>query len=213
MNYIKSLAVLICLFLGTPSSFAQTTQEEEEETISLDSGTINNQFEYVIRKSGNFRGTDGNMYESVRIDMLPTLRSHTLDSLKAVHKDLFDTKKIVSAQASEIDDLKTNLTNTQNDLTKTNNEKNSMSLFGMQMSKTGYNVLLWSIIAALLAFLLFFIYKFNNSNVVTKDARRALEEMEEEFEEHRKTALEREQKVRRQLQDELNKQKSTKSNK
>ena len=34
MNYIKSLAVLICLFLGTPSSFAQTTQEEE--TLSLD---------------------------------------------------------------------------------------------------------------------------------------------------------------------------------
>ena len=134
MNYIKSLAVLICLFLGTTSSFAQTTQEEEE-TISLDSGTINNQFEYVIRKSGNFRGTDGNMYESVRIDMLPTLRSHTLDSLKAVHKDLFDTKKIVSAQASEIDDLKTNLTNTQNDLKKTNNDKNSMSMFIFLKSK------------------------------------------------------------------------------
>ena len=31
---------------------------------------------------------------------------------------------------------------------------------------------------------------------------------EEEFEEHRKTALEREQKVRRQLQDEINKQKN-----
>ena len=212
MNYIKSLAVLICLFLGTPSSFAQTTQEEEE-TISLDSGTINNQFEYVIRKSGNFRGTDGNMYESVRIDMLPTLRSHTLDSLKAVHKDLFDTKKIVSAQAIEIDDLKTNLTNTQNDLTKTNNEKNSMSMFGLHMSKTGYNILMWTIIAALFALLLFFVYKFKNSNTITKDAKRALEEMEEEFEEHRKTALEREQKVRRQLQDELNKQKSTKSNK
>jgi hypothetical protein len=31
--------------------------------------------------------------------------------------------------------------------------------------------------------------------------------LDEEFETHRKTALEREQKVRRQLQDELNKQK------
>ena len=48
---------------------------------------------------------------------------------------------------------------------------------------------------------------------MTKDAKRALSEMEEEFEEHRKTALEREQKVRRQLQDEINKQKTTKGGK
>ena len=55
---------------------------------------------------------------------------------------------------------------------------------------------------------LFFIYKFRNSNAVTRAAKKSLEETELEFEEHRRTALEREQKVRRQLQDELNKNKS-----
>jgi hypothetical protein len=88
-----------------------------------------------------------------------------------------------------------------------------MSLFGLQMSKTGYNMLMWSVIGALLALLILFIYKFNNSNVVTKEAKLALSEMEEEFEEHRKVALEREQKVRRQLQDEINKQKDSKKTK
>jgi hypothetical protein len=72
---------------------------------------------------------------------------------------------------------------------------------------------MWSIIGALLALLIFFVYKFNNSNVVTKEAKLALAEMEEEFEEHRKVALEREQKVRRQLQDEINKQKDSKKTK
>jgi hypothetical protein len=72
---------------------------------------------------------------------------------------------------------------------------------------------MWSIIGALLALLIFFVYKFNNSNVVTKEAKLALSEMEEEFEEHRKVALEREQKVRRQLQDEINKQKDSKKTK
>ncbi|GAL80099.1 hypothetical protein JCM19274_3669 [Algibacter lectus] len=80
-------------------------------------------------------------------------------------------------------------------------------MFGLQMSKSSYNVLMWSIIGGLLAFLLFFIYKFNNSNAITRAAKKSLAETEEEFEEHRKTALEREQKVRRQLQDEINKQK------
>lgn len=67
---------------------------------------------------------------------------------------------------------------------------------------------MWSIIGGLFVLLLFFIYKFKNSNAVTKQAKKSLEETEEEFEEHRKIALEREQKVRRQLQDEINKQKN-----
>lgn len=211
MKYIKSLAVLICLFLGTLGVFAQTTQEEEK--LSLENGTIDNQFEYVIQKSSSWNDERGQPYKVMKRNWLYDLKSHTLDTLKAIHKELLDVQTIVLNQSKEITELKANLSNTQGDLDKTVSEKNSMSLFGIQMSKTGYNVLMWTIMATLLALLVFFIYKFNNSNVVTKDARHALEELEEEFEEHRKTALEREQKVRRQLQDELNKQKSTKNNK
>ena len=84
-----------------------------------------------------------------------------------------------------------------------------MSLLGMQMTKTGYNILLWSIIGGLLVLLLLFIFKFKNSNVITRNAKLALAETEEEFEAHRKRALEREQKVMRRLQDEINKQKAS----
>ena len=55
--------------------------------------------------------------------------------------------------------------------------------------------------------LLFFIYKYRNSNAITKQSNKSLAEIEEEFEEHRRNALEREQKVRRQLQDMINEQK------
>ena len=55
--------------------------------------------------------------------------------------------------------------------------------------------------------MIIFIYRFKNSNTVTKSAKKSLAEIEEEYEDHRRNALEREQKVRRQLQDELNKQK------
>ena len=211
MNYMKSLATTVCVLICTLSSFAQTNQEEDK--LSLNEGTIDNQFEYVIQKSSSWRDERGQTYKVTKRNWLYELKAHTLDSLKAVHKDLLDTQTVVDNQAKEIAGLKTNLTNTQNDLEKTNTEKDSMSLFGMQMSKTGYNALMWIIIAGLLGLLLLFIYKFNNSNKVTKDAKLALSEMEEEFEEHRKTALEREQKVRRQLQDEINKQKLPKGNK
>ena len=66
---------------------------------------------------------------------------------------------------------------------------------------------MFSIIGALIVFLAIFIGRFKQSNSITKDIKNRLKETEEEFDNHRKVALEREQKVRRQLQDELNKQK------
>ncbi|GGD05489.1 tRNA (guanine-N1)-methyltransferase [Hyunsoonleella pacifica] len=205
MNSSKYLIALIFLFTFSLSSFSQAAQQQE--TLSLNSGTIDSQFEFVFRKSGNFKGTNGQPYEAVKTAWLLTLRNHVKDSLKGIRKDLNETQAVVKTQANEITQLKSSLSKTQADLETTNTEKDSMSLFGMQMSKTGYNTLLWSIIAGLLALLLLFIYKFKNSNAVTRQAKQSLSEIEEEFDEHRKTALEREQKVRRQLQDEINKQK------
>lgn len=204
MNPIKSLFFIVFTCLLSLTSFSQTNQDEK---LSLYEGTIDNQFEYILKKSGNFKGTNGQAYEAVKRSMFLALRAHTLDSLKTVHKNLAETQAIVKNQAKEILDLKSNLSNTKIDLDKTNSEKNNMALFGMQMSKTSYNVLMWTIIGGLLALLIFFIYKFKNSNAITREAKHNLAEIEEEFDEHRRTALEREQKVRRQLQDEINKQK------
>jgi len=193
------------IFLIFASIFVVTTQaqtESDKATLSLNDGTIDDQFEYVIQKSNRYQE-----YKVVKTNWLFTLKAHTLDSLKALKKDLSDTQAIVDTQANEISGLKTNLTNTQNNLDKTNKEKNSMALFGLNMSKTIYNLLMWSIIAALFVLLLVFIYKFKNSNSVTRLTKNTLLDIEEEFEEHRRNALEREQIVRRQLQDKLNKQK------
>ncbi|NMH89471.1 tRNA (guanine-N1)-methyltransferase [Flavivirga algicola] len=200
MNAIKKIPLILILFIFSLPSFSQT--KKEKDNLSLNSGTIDSQFEFVIRRSNKYQD-----YKVVKNHWLFKLKANTLDSLGAVHKNLADTQLIVKKQGKEISDLKSNLNNTQLDLDKTNSEKNNMALFGMQMSKTSYNVLMWSIIAGLLALLLLFIYKFKNSNAVTKEAKHALAEIEEEFDEHRKIALEREQKVRRQLQDEINKQK------
>ena len=182
-------------------SFAGIAQDDDEK-LSLNEGTLDNQFEYVIRKSNSYQD-----FKVVKKTWLYAIKAHTMDSLKAIRKDLADTQTVVDSQAAQITTLKTNLSDTQTNLDDTIEEKDNMALFGIDMSKSNYSVLMWTIIGALLALLLFFIYKFKNSNAVTKQAKRSLAETEEEFEEHRRIALEREQKVRRQLQDEINKQK------
>ena len=204
MSNLKFSALLIIASLFALTTYAQT--ETDKPKLSLNDGTIDNQFEYVIQKSYTYRG-NGKVYKNVERHWLYALKAHTLDSLKAIHNQLDNSKAVVNTQQKKINDLKTNLENTKATLDTTNTEKNSMALLGMQMSKTSYNLLMWSIIGGLLVLLLAFIYKFKNSNAVTSQAKKALSEIEEEFEEHRKVALEREQKVRRQLQDEINKQK------
>ncbi len=200
MRSLKFSILILLLVFGSTLINAQEQQ-------SINEGTINDQFEFLLKKSGNFKGTNGQPYEAVRRSLLLALQAHTIDSIKTIQTKLDNSKTVVNTQQKEINDLKTKLSQTQSELATTNTKKDSMELFGLQMSKTNYNLLLWSIIIALLVLLIMFIYKFKNSNTITKSAKNTLSEIEEEFEEHRRTALEREQKVRRQLQDELNKQK------
>jgi hypothetical protein len=202
MKFLTKAAVIVIVTLSLQTTQAQTANSQEDK-LSLNSGTIDNQFEFVIRRSNSWQD-----YKTVKKTWLYALKSHTLDSLQAVHKNLTDTKAVVKMQADEISGLKASLANTESTLTATNEEKDNISLVGVQMSKASYKVLMWSIVAGLLALLLFFIYKFKGSNSSTREAKLKLDEVETEFEDHRRNALEREQKVRRQLQDELNKQKS-----
>lgn len=203
MKLVKTvLFVTFALFCVTTIKAQDDTNQEEK--LSLNEGTIDNQFEYVIRRSNNYQE-----FKVVKKTWLYELKAHTIDSLNAVHKELSDSQATINNQSNEITQLKSDLTTTKTNLENTINEKDSMALFGLQMSKGGYNALMWTIIAALLALLLLFVYKFKNSNTITKQAKKALLETEEEYEEYRRNSLEREQKVRRQLQDEINKQKNS----
>jgi len=206
MHSLKTLIALTFCFVVS-FSFAQSAQQDN---LSLENGSINSQFEFIFKKSGNFTGTNGLAYEAVKYNSLLKLKNNVLDSLSKMQSDLNDAKGVITSQAGEISDLKNDLTKTQTDLEKTSSQKDSMSFFGIQMSKAGYNSLLWFIIIALLALFILFVFKFKNSNIITKKAQQSLADVEDEYEEHRKRALEREQKVRRQLQDEINKQKKNK---
>lgn len=209
MKFLTKVAVLLIVTFSFQNIYSQTnTAQPQEEQLSLNSGSIDSQFEYIFKKSGNFKGVNGQKYEAVKYTSLLTLKAHVLDSLKTTYAKLNTSEETVENQKQEIESLKGQLQNTQTTLGETEAEKNSMTLFGMQLGKTNYNVLMWSIVTALFALLIFFILKFKGSNSLTRDAKLKLEEVEAEFEEHRRIALEREQKVRRQLQDEINKNKA-----
>lgn len=202
MKGLKILSILLLVFTFNVQTLE--AQEQEAVELSLDKGTINNQFEYIYKKSGNYRA-DGKRYEVVRVISLDKLRKNIADSLNAYAKKEESLKSTIASQEETITSLNKNLSDTTNNLENVTEEKDSMSFLGMSVSKGAYNTILWTIIAGLLGLLLFFIYRFRQSNILTQEAKTSLSEVEVEYENHRRRALEREQKISRQLQDEINK--------
>lgn len=189
--------------------FTQAQEGGEEEELSLDKGPINNQFDYIYQKSGNYR-SDGKQYEVVRLISLDKLRQNVLDTLSGFNTRAAELKATISGHESTITTLEKKLEDTTNSLAVVTEEKDNMSFLGIAVSKGTYNAILWTVIAGLLILLLFFIYRFRNSNILTQEAKTNLSELETEYEDHRRRALEREQKISRQLQDEINKYKKQK---
>jgi len=201
MKLLRSLVAFTFVVFISLSSFAQTESSQEPKP-SLDGGTLESQFDYLYRKSSSYQE-----YKVVKKTSYQKIKGNVLDSLSSIKKELGDTKKIVDVQASEITNLKDDLKITNDNLSAVTKEKDNIKFLGMPMTKSAYNSLLWTIIFSLVALLLFFIFRFRSSNSITTQAQDLLADTEKEFEAYKAKALEREQKVRRELQDELNKQK------
>lgn len=205
MKRIYVLKVLMICLLAGINVHAQE-QEEGDNQLSLTEGSVNEQFEYVYQKSNNYQD-----YKVVKKVWLTTLKKHVLDSLNTFKSELSSVKTSNSQQKAEIDKLNGNVTSLNEQLTTLQEEKDSISFFGALISKQGYKSLMWGIIFALIGVLSFFVYKFKNANSITVESKKNLKDIEQEYEEYRRKSLEREQKVRRQLQDEINKQKLAKA--
>ncbi|TPN82082.1 tRNA (guanine-N1)-methyltransferase [Aquimarina algicola] len=197
------LSQYFLLFTLLTSSLSSIYAQEEGITAAdaLQKEKIERQFDVVIAKSGKYQE-----YKVVKRVWMEKLKKNTIDTIKTLESKLNTTNQKINEQKSTISGLEESLAKTNDNLSTVTQEKDSINFFGAALTKSSYKTIMWSIIGVLVAMLSFFIFKFKNSNAVTVEAKKALAETEAEFEDHRRRALEREQKVMRKLQDEINKQ-------
>ena len=144
----------------------------------------------------------------VKKESLYTYKNILLDSVKA-HKSLLQEKlNTIQTQSSQIKELNTNIAQLQEALDKEKNRNDSMDFFGLTIEKGVYSIIVWGIIILLGISLVVFVSRYARSNSITRGALKDFEDLQNEYEEYRSKAIEREQKVRRQLQDEINKHRS-----
>tara|TARA_Y100000815_G_scaffold274291_1_gene307899 strand:+ start:1626 stop:2288 length:663 start_codon:yes stop_codon:yes gene_type:complete len=197
IKMIKKNIFLLLAILFTAVSFAQEETAEPQQDLP---NTIDNQFDVLIESSNNYQD-----YKVVRKYKINELRKNTGDTIKGLHARISNLNTEISEQDSQIVGLKDSLASTNLTLGNTREEKDSIDLFGIQMSKGGYKGLMWGIIAVLALATIFFAMRFKSSNFQTREAKHKLADTEAEYEDYRKKALEKEQKMGRLLQDERNK--------
>lgn len=167
---------------------------------ALIGGTIASQFDYINNSSNNYQE-----YKVVKKTSLEKLENNIVDSLKGMQSKLNNVNTTLSNHNIEVSSLRDSLGQVNQELKTTKAQKESFSFLGILLSKSAYNTFVWCLIGVLLLALFFYIYRYRQSYTVTTDAKKTLDELKEEFDQHRKKAMEREQKLNRRLQDELNK--------
>jgi len=188
---LKILLLSVCFALYVLPTIAQ------QKTTTLEE-----QFVDVIDKSNRYED-----YKVVKIYKLNNLKKNVEDSIASFKKDLENARGTIAVQKSEIDTLTQSVSSLQSELNISIENQDGISLFGALINKATYKITMWGIIGLLVLVALFLLFKFKNSNVITKATNLKLAETDEEYETHRQQALEREQQLRRKLQDEIIKNK------
>jgi hypothetical protein len=156
----------------------------------LSKNKLKEQLDYIQVRAKLF-----NDYRAIREDMFQKLIGNINDTLSVAKSNISGLLIIKSNLTHSVDSLTTELDSTKSSLEEMTLTKNSMRVFGLDVNKVIYNIILWTIIAGLIAILAigFLVFKLNLS--VTASARKELKELKEEFEAYRKSAREAREKA------------------
>ncbi len=189
---MKSFTLLVALISFSVLSpvFAQ------ESTGSLDSGTIESQIDYLYRSSNNYQE-----YKVIRRSSFEKLKGNILDSLRVDKEEAVQLNAQIKTQEGTINDLEGQLQSAEEAKLEAIAEKDNFSFLGVGIHKSVYSSMMWVIVAILGLALGFFSLQYSRSFKKIKKAEKDLEEVQAEFDQHRKNTLERERKMKRELID------------
>lgn len=185
--YLLLSTLLLSYFTNAQESTTQDT-------------TIKDQFNETIDEAGNYQD-----YKVVKLVKLNELKSAAVKRINGLNDTITELQTTISDLESNIKNLSDQLNSTQTKVDELKDAKDSVSLLGISVDKFTYNLILWSIIAALLLFMVIFIFKYKNANEVTRAAQSNLSLVENELESYKRRSMEKEQQLSRQLMDERKK--------
>ena len=194
INAIQRWQTVLFLLFAIATTTAQET--------SLNSSSIASQFDYILENSESYKDL-----KIVKKRWIESLKESVTHSYTAMEAQLTDSKAMVQHQNSEMDQLKNKLQETNASLSAYTNAGPTVTFLGIEFDQIVFGTLFSILFFGSLIVTCLFAIKYNKSNAIAQNSKSILSELEDEYQDYKRKAIEREQKISRQLQDELNKQK------
>ena len=195
--FLKLLLVSFFILAFFGGSFAQS---DNENSGSLDAGTIDSQYDYIWKSSNKYQD-----HKVVRAFKLNKFRDNVIDSLKALEQEIISLNSSIVSKTSSNRGLNTIIDTLKTQLFQAISEKESFSILGTSTSKSIFKSIFWTITFVLGFLLIFSFFRLKSKTAIAKEARVNFSMLEHEFEDFKKRSREKEQVLARQLQNEINK--------
>lgn len=177
------LSIVMFLACGNPL-MGQNTREP------LDTATLEGQMDYIQRRTRIYEN-----FRAIREDMFQKIKRNSIDSLNAAKLDIATLNSELTERNVEIETLNTDLGRARNERDEAIRTKDSFTLLGLEMNKGAYSTILWIIILFLALFGTVMFLLFKRAHVVTSQTQKELENLKEEYDEHKKSSREKYEKL------------------
>ncbi len=171
--------------------------QEEVENIPQD---LSSQFQELKTESESY-----NEYKVIKTYKLNTFWKQVEDSLSFYRMEIGKSSDEIALLKREIGDLNNKLSEINKNLEKSESRNESIAIFGLQLSKTLYNIIVWAIIGGLLILTGSMFVAFKSNMISTKKSKKDYHDLIAEFEIYRKESRDKQMKLGRELQTERNK--------
>ncbi len=196
---MKSFLIHAFLILLTISfAWAQDTTNAEVEA-SAPSNLLEDQFNDLKNNSNSYQE-----YKVIKLSALNSFWKIVKDSLKANDQELITARQNIISQNQQILVLKQDNALKEKEVQKSTYDIANISVLGVDMEKGKYVTINWFIIGGLLLLLGVVFYQYKESKKVSSEKRKAYEEIDLEYNDHKQKSREKELKIKRELQTEMN---------
>ena len=162
--------------------------------------SLQEEYDYLIRDTETYE-----QYKVIPKTRLDQFWALVMDSVSVKNQGISNLKIKLSYEQKVVAGLKAEAEQFQRELNNSLTKNSSINFFGLSLSKSSYQMIVWAIIIILLFVAGLAYSMYLRSNRLTVLHRKRLEEVELEYEQHRTYARDKQVKLKRELQTAINK--------
>ena len=160
---------------------------------------LNSQFNEMVESSETY-----NEYKVIQRTKLNSFWTTVMDSIDTYRNEEIALNDTINRKDQKINQLESSLKEANQKLSQSDFEKTHLNFIGIDIKENTFVTIFWIVVIVLVAAIIFFVLRYSNSMKTTSRKIKDYELLNEEYEEYKRRNLEKERKIKRDLQTAVN---------